>query len=52
MRRKFFFFEKKEQKTFDYLQRASPDTLGLVSQEFFASFFQKRSSSLLEEPAA
>ncbi len=39
---KFFFFEKKKQKTFLILASASPDRLSPDSQKFFGSFFQKR----------
>jgi hypothetical protein len=47
-KRKQFFFEKKNQKTFAFLgdvpigQAASPN-----NQKFFVSFFQKRNSSFL-----
>jgi hypothetical protein len=44
-RRKHFFFEKKQQKTFGCFAAASPGRLNPDSQKFFASFFQKRSPS-------
>jgi hypothetical protein len=43
--RKVFFFEKKKQKTFDFLAHASPAAY-TKGQKFFASFFQKRRPSL------
>jgi hypothetical protein len=39
-----FFFEKKNQKTFASLGRASQERPKPNNQKFFASFFQKRSS--------
>jgi hypothetical protein len=54
--RKRLFFEKKKQKTFDFLKgllkQASPNQRAMVptglskTQKFFASFFQKTSASL------
>jgi hypothetical protein len=45
MRKKAFFFEKKNQKTFDF--REGMLTLRATAhQKFFASFFQKRSACL------
>jgi hypothetical protein len=43
--RKYFFFEKKKQKTFALQVRASNrrDTY-LIEQKFFGSFFQKRTA--------
>jgi hypothetical protein len=43
-RRKQFFFEKKNQKTFANGARGRPTT-GLNRQKFFASIFQKRRPS-------
>jgi hypothetical protein len=40
--RKQFFFEKKNQKTFDSLEATASE------QKFFVSFFQKRNTSLLQ----
>jgi hypothetical protein len=46
--RKYFFFEKKKQKTFAPLVCA-PGTIATHTKEqkFFGSFFQKRTASLL-----
>jgi hypothetical protein len=48
--RKYFFFEKKKQKTFVLLVNAA-DRSGpcLMDQKFFGSFFQKRTASLTVE---
>jgi hypothetical protein len=45
--RKYFFFEKKKQKTFAFLATRSRFLLGAPSneQEFFGSFLQKRTNS-------
>jgi hypothetical protein len=43
-RSKAFFFEKKKQKTFDYLAAMFPDGARLHLQKFFGSFFQKRTA--------
>jgi len=46
--RKNFFFEKKKQKTFDFSwPQVVSAPVAQIKQKFFASFFQKRSSSLL-----
>jgi len=47
--RKQFFFEKKNQKTFVYwLARSTSNWIAYANeQKFFASFFQKRSASLV-----
>jgi hypothetical protein len=47
MRRKVFFFEKKNQKTFSSLGKRSRNAYA-NDQKFFASFFQKRSPSSLQ----
>jgi hypothetical protein len=44
-RRKLFFFEKKNQKTFA-TRRTLPDGSATAVQTFFGSFFQKRTASL------
>jgi hypothetical protein len=49
-RRKAFFFEKKKQKTFASLRRASPERPKPDVQEFFGSFFQKGTPLLLPMP--
>jgi hypothetical protein len=43
--RKRFFFEKKNQKTFSRLVRATGGRPRSKWEKFFASFFQKRSAS-------
>jgi hypothetical protein len=43
--KKAFFFEKKNQKTFDILNK-TPTQRATAQQKFFASFFQKRSACL------
>jgi hypothetical protein len=40
--RRFFFFEKKKQKTFAPLSRVRPRGPRQRKQKFFGSFFQKR----------
>jgi hypothetical protein len=51
--RKQFFFEKKNQKTFASLGRASPERPKPNVQKFFASFFKKEDlSSALLLPSA
>jgi hypothetical protein len=47
---KLFFFEKKNQKTFTGLGRASPERPKPNRQKFFASFFQKRRPVLSRQP--
>jgi hypothetical protein len=44
MGRKVCFFEKKQQKTFGRLASSFPGAR-LISQKFFGSFFQKRTTS-------
>jgi hypothetical protein len=50
-RRKQFFFEKKNQKTFEFCSqprgRITGSNAAAKSQKFFVSFFQKRNTSLL-----
>jgi hypothetical protein len=46
-----FFFEKKNQKTFIGAVADLTDTRATVDQEFFGSFFQKRTFFLLNGPA-
>jgi hypothetical protein len=46
--RKYFFFEKKKQKTFICLVDAADATAThQIEQKFFGSFFQKRTASFL-----
>jgi len=51
--RKYFFFEKKKQKTFDFgfRQRGQMDGIGAARnrKKFFGSFFQKRTAFLALE---
>jgi hypothetical protein len=42
--RKYFFFEKKKQKTFAPLVEAGATKVRIVGQKFFGSFFQKRTA--------
>jgi hypothetical protein len=46
-RKRMFFFEKKNQKTFAPLETGFGSAEGLNLQKFFASFFQKRSAFFL-----
>jgi hypothetical protein len=44
--RKYFFFEKKKQKTFAPLGHAVKSMANRNEQKFFGSFFQKRTAFL------
>jgi hypothetical protein len=49
--RKQFFFEKKNQKTFDYVELIRGSRGAAANeQKFFGSFFQKRTASFLLAP--
>jgi hypothetical protein len=56
LRRKQFFFEKKNQKTFacrrQHLIGPYETYAGRIAQKFFGSFFQKRTASFLQPTSA